>query len=45
MARLFDPLTLAHGPAMTNRFALAPLTDLQSPPDGRMSDGACRWRT
>ena len=38
MPDLFDPLTLTHGPAMKNRFVLAPLTNLQSHPDGRLSD-------
>ena len=43
MTSLFEPLTLAHGPAMSNRFMLAPLTDKQSLPDGRMSDAEYRW--
>jgi 2,4-dienoyl-CoA reductase-like NADH-dependent reductase (Old Yellow Enzyme family) len=42
---LFDPMTLARGPAMKNRFALAPLTNLQSHPDGRLSDDEFRWLT
>jgi 2,4-dienoyl-CoA reductase-like NADH-dependent reductase (Old Yellow Enzyme family) len=42
---LFDPLTLTHGPAMKNRFALAPLTNLQSHPDGRLSDDEFNWLT
>jgi 2,4-dienoyl-CoA reductase-like NADH-dependent reductase (Old Yellow Enzyme family) len=42
---LFDPLTLARGPAMKNRFALAPLTNLQSHPDGRLSDDEFNWLT
>ena len=45
MANLFDPLTLARGPAMKNRFALAPLTNLQSHPDGRLSDDEFNWLT
>lgn len=44
-ASLFDPLTLAHGPAMKNRFMLAPLTNQQSHPDGRLSDDEFRWLT
>jgi 2,4-dienoyl-CoA reductase-like NADH-dependent reductase (Old Yellow Enzyme family) len=39
----FEPLTFARGPAMKNRFMLAPLTNLQSHPDGRLSDEEHRW--
>ena len=42
---LFAPLTFQHGPAMKNRFMLAPLTNLQSHPDGRLSDDEFRWLT
>jgi len=42
---LFEPMTLARGPAMKSRFALAPLTNLQSHPDGRLSDDEFRWLT
>jgi 2,4-dienoyl-CoA reductase-like NADH-dependent reductase (Old Yellow Enzyme family) len=42
---LFEPLTLAHGPAMKNRFMLAPLTNLQSHPDGTLSDDEFNWLT
>jgi len=42
---LFEPLTLAHGPALKNRFALAPLTNLQSHPDGTLSDDEFTWLT
>jgi 2,4-dienoyl-CoA reductase-like NADH-dependent reductase (Old Yellow Enzyme family) len=42
-ARLFEPLALARGPAMKNRFMLAPLTNCQSHPDGRLSDEEFRW--
>jgi 2,4-dienoyl-CoA reductase-like NADH-dependent reductase (Old Yellow Enzyme family) len=42
---LFQPLGFAHGPAMKNRFMLAPLTNLQSHPDGRLSDDEFRWLT
>ncbi len=45
MPDLFEPLTLTHGPAMKNRFALAPLTNLQSHPDGRLSDDEFNWLT
>jgi len=38
-------LSLAHGPAMKNRFMLAPLTNLQSHPDGRLSDDEFHWLT
>lgn len=43
MASLFDSLTLSHGSALKNRFVLAPITNLQSHPNG--VDGvraACR---
>jgi 2,4-dienoyl-CoA reductase-like NADH-dependent reductase (Old Yellow Enzyme family) len=42
---LFEPLSLAHGPAMKNRFMLAPLTNQQSHPDGRLSDEEFHWLT
>jgi len=42
---LFEPLSFAYGPAMKNRFMLAPLTNLQSHPDGRLSDDEFRWLT
>ncbi|MDB5430466.1 MAG: NADH:flavin oxidoreductase [Caulobacter sp.] len=45
MTSLFDPMTLTHGPAMKNRFMLAPLTNLQSHPDGRMSEDEFNWLT
>ena len=41
--RLFDPLPLARGPAMKNRFMLAPLTNRQSHADGRLSDVERNW--
>ena len=44
-ADLFAPLSFAHGPAMKNRFMLAPLTNLQSHPDGTMSEDEFRWLT
>ncbi len=43
MSSLFDSLTLAHGPALKNRFVLAPLTNLQSHPDGTISDEELNW--
>ena len=43
MPDVFDPLTFLRGPAMKNRFALAPLTNTQSHPDGRLSDDEYRW--
>lgn len=45
LSPLFDPLPLAHGPAMKNRFMLAPLTNLQSHPDGRLSEAEYHWLT
>src|SRR5271169_6764705 len=43
IAKLFQPLAFARGPAMKNRFMLAPLTNRQSHPDGRLSDEEFRW--
>lgn len=43
--KLFEPMTLSRGRAMPNRFMLAPLTNLQSHPDGRLSDEEFRWLT
>src|SRR5579864_6300126 len=45
MPTLFEPLSFARGPAMKNRFMLAPLTNQQSHPDGRLSDEEFRWLT
>jgi len=45
MADLFAALTFARGPAMRNRFMLAPLTNSQSRTDGRLSDDELRWLT
>src|SRR5512137_1772234 len=45
VAKLFEPMSLAHGPAMKNRFMLAPLTNLQSHADGRLSDEEFHWLT
>ncbi|RBY87762.1 NADH:flavin oxidoreductase [Blastococcus sp. TF02A-30] len=43
MPDLFAPLPLAHGPAAPNRVWLAPLTNTQSHPDGRLSEEELRW--
>jgi 2,4-dienoyl-CoA reductase-like NADH-dependent reductase (Old Yellow Enzyme family) len=40
-----EPMTFAHGPAMKNRFMLAPLTNLQSHVDGTMSEDEFHWLT
>ncbi|CAM3424961.1 NADH:flavin oxidoreductase [Bordetella flabilis] len=40
---LFKPLTLLHGPAMRNRFVLAPLTNQQSEHDGSASQFDLDW--
>jgi 2,4-dienoyl-CoA reductase-like NADH-dependent reductase (Old Yellow Enzyme family) len=40
---LADPLPLTHGPALRHRLALAALTNLQSNPDGTLSDDEYRW--
>ena len=45
MASLFDTLPLKRGPALKNRFMLAPLTNLQSHADGVLSDDEFRWLT
>ena len=45
MTHLLDPLSFSHGPSMKNRFMLAPLTNLQSHEDGRLSDEEFRWLT
>ena len=45
MSTPFDAVTFMHGPAMTNRFMLAPLTNQQSNPDGTLSDDEERWLT
>jgi 2,4-dienoyl-CoA reductase-like NADH-dependent reductase (Old Yellow Enzyme family) len=43
MKQLFDPLHFQRGPAMKNRFALAPLTNCQSHDDGTLSDEEFHW--
>lgn len=45
MTSLFDAVGFAHGPAMPNRFMLAPLTNQQSHEDGTLSDDEHRWLT
>jgi len=45
MTDLFEPLRFTRGPAMKNRFMLAPLTNLQSGSDGIMSEDEFRWLT
>ena len=45
MTDLFSPLAFARGPAMKNRFMLAPLTNLQSHPDGTLSEDEFNWLT
>lgn len=42
---LFDSLEFTRGPAMKNRFMLAPLTNLQSHPDGQLSEDEFKWLT
>ena len=44
-ASLLDPLPMPRGPALPNRFMLAPLTNSQSHDDGRMSDEEFHWLT
>lgn len=45
MTSLFDTLTLKSGATLKNRLVLAPLTNLQSHPDGVLSDDEYRWLT
>jgi len=45
MTDLFAPLAFTRGPAMKNRFMLAPLTNRQSGVDGVMSEDEFRWLT
>ena len=42
---LFEPLALGRGATLKNRFMVAPLTNLQSHADGRLSDEEFRWLT
>ena len=43
MSSLFAPLSLLRGPALRNRFVLAPLTNLQSHADGTLSEDEFNW--
>jgi 2,4-dienoyl-CoA reductase-like NADH-dependent reductase (Old Yellow Enzyme family) len=43
MTHLLQPLSFSRGPAMKNRFMLAPLTNQQSHEDGRLSEEEFRW--
>jgi 2,4-dienoyl-CoA reductase-like NADH-dependent reductase (Old Yellow Enzyme family) len=45
MKSLHEPLTFTRGKAMPNRFMLAPLTNMQSHPDGILSDEEFHWLT
>lgn len=45
MTDLLSPLSFPRGPAMKNRFMLAPLTNLQSHTDGVLSDEEFTWLT
>lgn len=43
MSQPHAPLSFRHGPAMPNRMALAPLTNLQSHDDGTLSEDEFTW--
>lgn len=45
MTSLTDPLPLRSGAVLKNRFVLSPLTNLQSNPDGVLSEDEFRWLT
>ena len=45
MSTPFDTVTFGTGPAMKNRFMLAPLTNCQSNADGTLSDDEFHWLT
>jgi len=45
MTDLLSPISFTRGPAWKNRFMLAPLTNCQSHPDGRLSDEEFHWLT
>lgn len=45
MTDLFEPMTFMRGPAMKNRFMLAPLTNSQSHESGELSLVEARWLT
>ena len=40
---LYEPLTFRSGAVMPNRLALAPMTNGQSLPDGRLGDDELAW--
>lgn len=43
MNKLFEPLTFSRGPAMKNRFLLAPMTNQQGRDDGTLGDDELNW--
>ena len=43
MTTLFDPLRFTRGPQLRNRFMLGPLTNMQSPDNGHMSEDEFAW--
>ena len=45
MSDLFNSMTFMRGPAMKNRFMLAPLTNTQSNVDGTLADDEYSWLT
>ena len=45
MTTALDTVTFSTGPAMPNRFMLAPLTNCQSHADGSLSDAEIHWLT
>jgi 2,4-dienoyl-CoA reductase-like NADH-dependent reductase (Old Yellow Enzyme family) len=45
MTSLIDPLSFRCGAVLKNRFVLSPLTNLQSHPDGVLSEDEFRWLT
>jgi 2,4-dienoyl-CoA reductase-like NADH-dependent reductase (Old Yellow Enzyme family) len=45
MSALFDPLIFRTGLHARNRIVLAPLTNMQSEPDGSLGDADLRWLT
>ena len=45
MSPLFEPLTFRSGLRARNRIVLAPLTNMQSEPDGSLGDAELRWLT
>ena len=45
MSALFDPLIFRTGLRVRNRIVLAPLTNMQSEPDGSLGDAELRWLT